>query len=124
MPTASAALQNQGDKITLQLGNPPGRVPDQTAILSLTGQYTGCIVAIEGIPIGQALSSVPMPVAEMGLSNGSSASSPVGPLTSSGGPGSGYAFTVPSGIYSLIQLRLVSTGGGAIQAAIATTPAH
>jgi len=129
MPIQSAqkTLQNPGDTLAVLLPNPNVDQPvDLTAVLSLLGTFSFAYVAIEGLPFGQPAGTIPIPIALVSVINGQLASSsplasnPVGPLTSSGAPGSGFAFTVSCGIYSLLQMRLVSINSGAIQAAIAT----
>jgi hypothetical protein len=117
----SKTLQNVDDTLQLQLGLVGyGQPQDITAVVSLTGTFTLAVVAIEGVPIGQSLSSVPIPLAEINIGTGNPQGSPVGPFTSTGGPGSGNAFVISCGIYSLIQVRLVSIGGGAITCGIAS----
>lgn len=115
------------------VGNPL----DVTAIVSLIGTFTNAVVAIEAVPIGQLVPFVQgatgppvptpapnqwIPILELGVIDGVPASSPVGPLTSAGTAGSGYAFTIGCGIFQQLRMRLVGIGGGAIQGGIATLP--
>jgi hypothetical protein len=123
MPVApvSKTLQTAGDTAQLALGyTGVGNPPDQTVVVSLTGTFTNAVVAIEGIPLGQASTSVPMPISEVSTLTGSTVSSPVGPLTSSGNAGSGFSFTVNAMLFSVVQIRLVSIGSGAITSGIAS----
>ncbi len=135
---AQGTLQNVGDIVgPVFLGMTGVANPiDVTAIVSLTGAFTGATVAIEGVPIGQPLtpSSNPgqpgtptqpsewVPLGEVGVVDFQPVSSPVGPLNSTGLQGSGYAFNVPCGMHQQMRLRLVSISSGAIQGGIATLP--
>jgi len=136
---ASGVLQNAGDTVVAQLGaTGVGQGADPTAILSLTGAFTAATIAIEAVPLGQPMAPATgplssfsqspvaesewIPIGEVGVLDGISVSSPVGPLNSTGLPGSGYGFDVAVGKYQQIRLRLVSIGSGAIQGGIATVP--
>jgi hypothetical protein len=128
----SATLQNVGDLLQVFLGNVGvGNPTDQIAIVSLTGTFTAATVAIEAVPQGLPISLTTTPIAplsanswiattDISVVNGQPVSSPVGPLTSAGGVGSGFSFTFNCGQFQLIQLRLVSIGSGAITGGIAT----
>lgn len=137
MPTApvQGTLQAVGDTITSLLGNVGvGNPADVAAILSLTGGFTNAQVAIEAIPLGQPMTqnvggaATPtspgewVDVATINLGTGAVYQSPIGPLTSNGAPGSGFAFSCGVGIYQALRLRLVNTSGGAIVGGIATVP--
>lgn len=131
--TAGYTLQNVGDTITVQLGvTGVGQPPDVTAIISLAGTYTAATVAVEAVALGQPIvtgsPTAPLytyswvPVTEIGVQDGQTVSSPIGPLTSVGTAGSGYAYQFGCGVFSMLRLRLVSIGSGAILGGIATIP--
>lgn len=135
MSTAAAqgVLQNAGDTLQLILGGVGvGNPPDVAAVFSLTGGFTAAVIAIEAVPLGQPMTPGSPPtvpsegewvhIAETYVLNGELQSSPLGPLTSTGAAGSGFAFTAGIAAYSALRIRLVSTGGGAIQGGIATLP--
>lgn len=128
---AQGTLQNVGDIVgpvflgQTGVGNPP----DTTAVFAFTGVYTNAVVAIEGIPIGQPISQGP-PLApnssnewvaclDVALLSGALQSNPI-TINSTGGPSSGFACAVGSGMYQQLRARLIGNGGGAIQASIAT----
>ena len=144
VPVAQQTIQNVGDILgPLLLGQTGvGQPADVTAIVSLTGVFSGVSVSIEGVPLGQPItqggpSALPpapaapqpasanewVPVLDVWLINGQAQSSPLTGLTSAGGAGSGYAFAVGCGIYQQLRLRLTGNGGGtAIQGGMATVP--
>ena len=123
-PVGPAALTTPGQILFTVLNQVGvGQPPDETAIISLTGNFTAATFGIEGVPLGQPLGTIPIPIAEAGVINGQTVSSPVGPLSSSGVAGNnGFAFAVPLGAYSALQVRLISIGGGSVLAGIATVP--
>jgi hypothetical protein len=136
-------LQNVGDVVgpvtpgDRGLGNPPG----QSAIISLTGTFTNAVVSIEALMPGQPTtpSTAPgglptptnpnewTPVASAGwtpMGNQNPVGlSPSSPLTSPGGPGSGFSFTLATTLIQQLRVRLLSIGSGSIKAAIACSPA-
>lgn len=132
-------LQNPGDCIQANLGQSGvGQPTDPTAILSLcpagAGGFTGAVVAIEGVPLGQPLTQVVagQPVApsqnqwvdtlDVLTLTGAAQTSPVGPLTAAPGAGNGFGFAVGCGLYSMLRLRLVSISSGQVQGGLATVP--
>jgi hypothetical protein len=120
------------------VGNPG----DVSAIFSLSGTFVNAVVAIEGLPQGtpmtpalppspanpNGLPSTPLsssqwtPIAEVGVINGQLTTSPVGPLTSSGVVGTGFAYTAPIGAFQQVRMRLLSISSGAVVGGIATVP--
>lgn len=138
-PSAQGLLNAAGQTLQLWLGNTGvGQPADVSAIIAVTGIYQAATIGIEAIPLGQPLvqpsqagpfqvpspvsTSEWIPITELAIVNGSVLSSPVGPLTSVGGPGTGFGWTIPAGIYQAVQVRVISIGGGAIQASIASVP--
>ena len=120
------------------VGNPG----DVSAIFSMSGTFSTATIAIEGLPQGIPMSpALPpsptnptgtpptplspnqwVPLAEVGVINGQLTSSPVGPLTSNGLVGTGFAYTAPIGAFQQVRMRLISIGSGAVLGGIATVP--
>ncbi len=135
---AQGLLQNIGDTVTAALGNTGvGQPADPSAILSLSGVFSQAVIAVEAIPLGQPMqppvlgSNLPplpvsasswTPVANVSFLNQQVITVPIGPISSAGGPGTGFAYGLGCGTFQQIRLRLLSIGGGAIQGGIATAP--
>jgi hypothetical protein len=127
-----------GDTVSVVLGNTGvGQPADVDAILSLSGTFTAAVIAIEAVPLGQPVAQSVLfgtgpptavsagewvAIAEVSLLNFGVVSAPIGPVSSTGLPGSALAYLVPCGLYAMLRLRLISIGSGTIQAGIATVP--
>jgi hypothetical protein len=137
-PTAQGLLTTPGQTVQLNLGQTGvGQPGDVTAILSMTGVFANAVIGVEAVPLGQPVAqptqpgpfgpvspvspSEWIPIAEVGIINGAVVSSPL-TLSSAGGLGTGFAFSVGAGQFQLLQLRLISIGSGAVQGGIATLP--
>jgi hypothetical protein len=136
---ASGILQNPGDVVTgKSLGyHEPASTPNDTVVLSMTGTFTNAVVAVEAVAQGQPIvqtpilagysvnQAAPASTAEWGAISvspsavpGALVASPLGPLSSTGLPGSGFAFLAPAGPFVQMRLRLISIGSGSIQAGV------
>lgn len=108
----NAQLVNPGDSLTAVLNGDP------QVILSLAGTFQNGVFAISAMPWGQQQF---IPVGEVRGDTGTFTAGTVGPLTGSGS-GSGLTLRADGGPYSQFKITLVSIGGGACTAGIATVP--
>jgi hypothetical protein len=136
---ASGILTNPGDTVVgRSLGyHEPISTANDTVVLSLTGTFANAVVAVEAVAQGQPIvqtpilagysvnQAAPVSTAEWGAISvspsavpGTLVQSPLGPLSSTGAPGSGFAFVAPAGPFVQIRLRLISIGSGTIQAGV------
>jgi hypothetical protein len=135
---ASGTLQNVGDivgPVYLKDGG-VGEPTQLTATISLAGNFTNFSIAFDGLPLGQpvvlgtgGLPTTPLnatewipvlisPTTFFGWEQNLAALT----LSSTGKAGSGYIFQATVGHFLQVRLRLVATGGGLCQAAIAVQP--
>ncbi len=127
----TGTLSVAGDVLGIVLGNTGfGQFFDVQLALSLSGTFVGATVAVEALAVGQPLIGVagtaPVSTSEWvavsSAAAGGNVNSPLGPLSSAGGPGTGFTYATPCYQFQQLRLRLVSIASGSVVASIASVP--